>query len=74
MVAQIETDKVTIDVRYTESVPGKIKEILVKPDDTVTVGQDVAIVDKGAGDEGGGGAFHQTSMHAAKLQQASACC
>ena len=55
MVVQIETDKVTIDVRYTESAPGKIKEFLVKPEDTVTVGQEVAVIDKGAGDTGGGG-------------------
>ena len=55
VVVQIETDKVTIDVRYTESAPGKIKEFLVKPEDTVTVGQEVAVIDKGAGDAGGGG-------------------
>lgn len=47
MLLQIETDKVTIDVRYTETSPGKIKEYLVSEDDTVTVGQQVCIVDKG---------------------------
>ena len=52
VVVQVETDKVTIDVRYTDSTPGVIKEFLVKPDDTVTVGQEVAIIDKGA-DTGG---------------------
>ena len=62
---QIETDKVTIDVRYTESSPGKIKEFLVKPEDTVTVGQEVAIIDKGASSDGGGGEpylFEQSLM------------
>lgn len=44
---QIETDKVTIDVRYTESQSGTIKEFLVSEDDTVAVGQEVCIVDKG---------------------------
>lgn len=47
VLMQIETDKVTIDVRYTETKPGKIKEILVSEDDTVSVGQQVAIIDKG---------------------------
>ena len=48
VLIQVETDKVTIDVRYTESEPGTVKEILVAADDTVTVGQDVAVVEKGA--------------------------
>ena len=47
ILLQIETDKVTIDVRYTETKPGKIKEFLVSEDDTVTVGQQVCVVDKG---------------------------
>ena len=46
IIAQIETDKVTIDVRYTEAKPGKIKEILINKDDTVAVGQDVAVVEQ----------------------------
>ena len=44
---QIETDKVTIDVRYTENEPGTLIEYLVKEDDTVAVGQEVVKVDKG---------------------------
>ena len=44
---QIETDKVTIDVRYTENEPGTLVEYLVKEDDTVAVGQEVVKVDKG---------------------------
>ena len=46
IIAQIETDKVTIDVRYTEAKPGKIKEILIGKDDTVSVGQNVAVVEQ----------------------------
>lgn len=47
VLLQIETDKVTIDVRYTESGEGMLKEMLVKADDTVSVGQEVAVVAKG---------------------------
>lgn len=43
----IDTDKVTIDVRYTQSEPGTLKEYLVKEDDTVSVGQDVVIIETG---------------------------
>jgi len=39
IVAQIETDKVTIDVQYMHSTPGKITEILVAEQDTVKVDQ-----------------------------------
>ncbi len=35
LLLQIETDKVTIDVRYQQKEPGVVKEFLVKPDDTV---------------------------------------
>lgn len=37
IVAQIETDKVTIDVKYQESTPGVIKELFIK------VGADTAV-------------------------------
>ena len=33
-------------MRYTEAKPGKIKEILISKDDTVTVGQNVAVVEQ----------------------------
>ena len=46
VIAQIETDKVTIDVRAPSA--GVVQQILVKPDETVVVGQLVAIL----GDEG----------------------
>ena len=47
VLLQIETDKVTIDVRYTESEAGTLTEYLCKEDDTVAVGQEVVKVDKG---------------------------
>ena len=47
VLMQIETDKVTIDVRYTESEAGTLTEYLCKEDDTVAVGQEVVRVDKG---------------------------
>ncbi|KAK9916324.1 hypothetical protein WJX75_001244 [Coccomyxa subellipsoidea] len=47
ILLQIETDKVTIDVRYTGSEPGTVKKILVSEDDTVSVGQEVVIVETG---------------------------
>lgn len=47
IVLQIETDKVTVDVRYTTGKPGKMKEMLVKEEDTVAVGQQVATVTEG---------------------------
>ena len=55
VLLQIETDKVTIDVRYTESQSGVVKEYLVGEEDTVTVGQHVATVDKGASGSGSSG-------------------
>ncbi len=48
VLLQVETDKVTIDVRYTASEPGVLKEYLVAEDDTVSVGQDVARIETGA--------------------------
>ena len=47
IVLQIETDKVTVDVRYTTGKPGKLNEMLVKEEDTVAVGQAVASVTEG---------------------------
>ena len=45
VIAQIETDKVTIDVRAPAA--GVIGEILVKEGDTVNVGQGVATLTEG---------------------------
>lgn len=43
IVAQVETDKVTIDVKYS-GPPARITEMLVKAGDSVTVGQAVCHV------------------------------
>lgn len=48
VIAQIETDKVTIDVKYTAAAPGTVGSVLVKDGDTVVVGQAVARVEQGA--------------------------
>lgn len=48
VLAQIETDKVTMDVKYTASTPGKVTDVLVKEGDTVVVGQPVARVEQSA--------------------------
>ena len=50
LIAQIETDKVTIDVRYTGKEPGKVTGVLVKAGDTVEVGTPVANVETGGVD------------------------
>lgn len=49
VIAIIETDKVTIDVRYTGSKPAVLTSIKLSPEDTVTVGQVVATVDDDEG-------------------------
>lgn len=49
VIAQIETDKVTIDVKYTEAEGGTIKELLIAEEATVTVGQPVVVVAVGEG-------------------------
>lgn len=51
VIAQIETDKVTIDVRYTDSIAGTITEIPVAVDDTVVLDQVIAVVEKGGVEE-----------------------
>lgn len=50
-IASIETDKIDVSVAAPEA--GTIKELLVSEGDTVTVGQDIAKIEAGAG---GGGA------------------
>ena len=45
-LATIETDKIDVAINAPES--GTIKELLVNEEDTVTVGQDVAIIETGA--------------------------
>jgi 2-oxoglutarate dehydrogenase E2 component (dihydrolipoamide succinyltransferase) len=58
---QIETDKVTIDVRYTEGKAGVVKKMLVKEEDAVTVGQEVAVVEEGGAPSGGGGGKQESA-------------
>jgi len=48
VIAQLETDKVTLDIKYTEKIPGILKEIKVSEGDTVTVGQEFAQVEENA--------------------------
>ena len=45
VLAQIETDKVTIDVKYTEGQGGVVTKVLVSEDDTVSVDQEVRFFD-----------------------------
>ena len=48
IIAQLETDKVTIDIKYTEKIPGIVKAVNVSEGDTVTVGQAFAEVEENA--------------------------
>lgn len=48
VIAQLETDKVTMDVKYQEKVAGIVKEIKAAEGDTVTVGQVFAVVEENA--------------------------
>jgi pyruvate/2-oxoglutarate dehydrogenase complex dihydrolipoamide acyltransferase (E2) component len=72
VLAQIETDKVTIDVKYTEGQPGVVSKVLVKEEDTVEVGQECFVVDVGAsgGKEAGGGGAEQQKAAPAKEEAA----
>lgn len=45
IVAQIETDKVTIDMRYTGSKPGALKSLQISEGQEVEVNQVVGVVD-----------------------------
>lgn len=50
VIAQLETDKVVIDIKYQKKEPGQIAEILAKEGDTVNVGQEFAKIDDYAGE------------------------
>jgi len=67
IIAQIETDKVTIDVRSPEA--GVIEKLVVKMGDTVTPGTVVALVTKG---EGAAGAEAAPAAAAAAPQEEAA--
>ena len=58
VIAQIETDKVTIDVQHTGSKTGILTALNVAADDTVTVGQAIGTIDDDESkvQEAGGGA------------------
>lgn len=51
LIATIETDK--IDVEVNAPVSGTITELLVAPEDTVEVGQEIIKIEEGAAPEGG---------------------
>lgn len=70
VIAQIETDKVTIDVRTPTS--GTVEEILAKEGDTVTVGQRVAVVAPGPGPEKKAAAASEPTAAAAPVKTAPA--
>lgn len=48
VIAQIETDKVTFDVKYTQKTPGVVKAVMVGEGDNVVVGQAFCTVDESA--------------------------
>ena len=63
VIAQIETDKVTIDVRAPSS--GKVSSLEVKEGETVVVGQVVAKVEEGVG-----AVVHGEDAHAVRVRRA----
>merc|ERR1719197_1706980 len=68
IIAQIETDKVTIDVRAPES--GTVTEVLVAEGDTVTVGQHIVSFEPGEV-EASAAAFASATTKAAALAAAT---
>lgn len=48
VIAQVETDKVTFDIKWQKSTPGVVKAVHVAEGDNVTVGQAFCVVDEGA--------------------------
>lgn len=63
-IATIETDK--IDVSVNAPMSGKITELLVSEEDTVSVGQDLLRIEPG---EGGGDAAEASSSSSSKKEQ-----
>lgn len=55
VIAQLDTDKVTMDIKYQEKMPGVIKSILVEEGATVQVGEAFAEIEPKEGGGGGGG-------------------
>lgn len=50
VIAQLDTDKVTMDIKYQEKMPGVIKSILVEEGATVEVGQAFAEIEPTEGE------------------------
>ncbi|KAL4457631.1 hypothetical protein ABPG75_012496 [Micractinium tetrahymenae] len=48
VIAQLETDKVSMDIKYPNKTPGIVKSIHAAEGDTVTVGQAFAVVEENA--------------------------
>lgn len=48
VIAQLETDKVTMDIKYQQKTPGVVKALLVAEGDTVVVGQAFVEVEEDA--------------------------
>lgn len=48
IIAQLETDKVTIDIKYSGKQAGALTQLLIREQDVVQVGKVVAVVEQGA--------------------------
>lgn len=72
LLATIETDK--IDVEVNAPISGTITDLLVKPDDTVTVGEEIAKIEPGSAPAGGAAApaaKKEEAAPAAKKEEAA---
>lgn len=69
LLATIETDK--IDVEVNAPVSGTVTELLVAPDDTVTVGQEIAKIEPGAAPAGGAAPAAKKEEPAPKKEEAA---
>jgi 2-oxoglutarate dehydrogenase E2 component (dihydrolipoamide succinyltransferase) len=69
LLATIETDK--IDVEVNAPISGTITELLVSPDDTVTVGQEIAKIEPGAAPAGGAKKEEKKEQPAPKKQESA---
>ena len=72
MIAQLETDKVTMDIKYQQKTPGVVKSIEAAEGDTVTVGQTFAVVEEGAEAAAGEGKPADAAAEAVEVAAAGA--
>jgi 2-oxoglutarate dehydrogenase E2 component (dihydrolipoamide succinyltransferase) len=72
VIAQLETDKVTMDIKYQQKTPGVVKSIEAAEGDTVTVGQAFAFVEEGAEAAAGEGKPAEAAAEAAPKGEAEA--